>query len=102
MSGLYAGSELTRQKQLSVRSGMSAGRISDLLSGKKAWYLDDVARVCEALGADFEKTLNVIAALKVQIEAVGGRRLTQDDVAPAALDPGEQAGQQGSEGFDNA
>lgn len=51
LSSLLQHSELTRA-QLGERTGIAEGRISELLNGKKAWYLEDVERISVAIGLD--------------------------------------------------
>lgn len=51
MASLQAQSGLTRDA-LGDLSGIAEGRVSALLNGKKAWYLEDVERLCHAMGLD--------------------------------------------------
>lgn len=51
-----------RRKQFALDAGFS-GRLSQLLNGERAWYLEDVERACAALGLDL---VGFLAGLEVK------------------------------------
>lgn len=51
MDALIKRSGKTREA-VAAEAGIASGRISALLNGKKPWYLEDVERICNAIGAD--------------------------------------------------
>lgn len=80
---------MTRE-MLSRRSGIAEGRISELLNGKRAWYLEDVERIAAALELDPLRLLD--AALNIsQSAAVVNLKDRRQTVTPRPEDLGAVA-----------
>jgi hypothetical protein len=69
----------TSREQLGVSSGIAEGRVSALLNGKKAWYLEDVERFAQALQLD---------PWRVLVFAEHATEATRNDFYRLSLNPG--------------
>ena len=59
--------DLTRPK-LAKLTGISEGRIFDLLKGERAWYVEDVERFCAVFGMDLLKYLKSLSVTSNMVE----------------------------------
>lgn len=64
-----------RRKKFGTEAGMST-RLSQLLNGKRAWYLEDVERCCRVLGLD---VVAFLASLDVEHAAPALRLIADSD-----------------------
>lgn len=71
-----------RRKKFQADAGMST-RLSQLLNGERAWYLEDVERCCRVLGLDvvvFLQSLNVEIAPPLSLVAASDDTYAIEDI----------------------
>lgn len=82
-----------RRRQFAKDSGISEGRLSKLLNGNSAWYLEDVDTFCRVLGLDSSRLIDeLMATVTVTLSA--------DAYATAASEPGREIGSDPDSSYD--
>lgn len=87
LARLVEESPLTREA-VAHASGIAEGRVSSLLNGKRAWYLEDIERIAAALDLDALDVLDAVAEMtRAHATVIQLRRRQQEPDGLAQLRP---------------